>query len=696
MTIPDTTSNSLPPTEAPLLDVESLRVEYETDRGVVSAIRDISLTIERGAIHGVAGESGCGKSTLALSILRYLGTNGRIASGSITFDGQSLLDLSSKELRALRGNRIAHIPQDAGVSLNPSIRIGEQIAEVARLHQGLSDEEARQRTIETLESVNIAEPEYNINRYPHELSGGMQQRVVIAMALICDPELLILDEPTTGLDVTTQANILDLIQALNEEYQTSMLLISHDLGVISEIADRVSILYAGTVMETGPVEMVFESPSNPYTQGLLAAIPDVSTKDSLVPIPGRIPDPTNIPRGCAFANRCAFATKACWSDPIPLESVSETNVHRTRCLHWQEARNNPIQSEEPSERELERGERLLAARDVKKYFGKETMIDRLLGGNPPVKAVNGVDLDVYESETVSLVGESGCGKSTLGRTLLKLHEASDGTITFRGTDLGALSHDELKSFKSDAQIVFQNPNSTLNPRKTVYEELTRPLKLSTDLSHEERNARIGELLEQVGLGSEYASRYPHELSGGETQRVAIARAFASEPAFVVLDEPVSALDVSVQASILNMLESIRQEYGSSYLFISHDLSVVNHISDRIAVMYLGEVVEVGSRADVFTPPYHPYTRSLLSSVPSLEQDDDRDRIRLEGQVPSAREPPSGCPFQTRCPQKIGDICEREHPALEAVEDGDHRIACHLEREELEVPLDRSITQQNVD
>jgi len=669
-----------------VLSVDSLSVEFSTGRGPLKALRDVSFDVHEGELFGIAGESGSGKSTLALAILQYLSDNGEITQGDIYYKGTSLTGLSKKQITSLRGNEIAHIPQDPHKSLNPSLRVGRQIAETIVTHQDVSKSEAKSRTIEVLREVNISDPEYNYDRYPHELSGGMKQRILIAMALACNPSLLILDEPTTGLDVTTQTKILDLVNDLKQEYNTSIILITHDLGVIAETTDRMMILYAGEIMERGSVEEIFKDSANPYTQGLLTSIPDVDAKKELKPIPGKIPDLTDVPDGCIFADRCEFAEDACRSGPIAEESVSD-GEHYTRCRRWETVMENPIQQGELSKQvdDPQSLETLVDLDDVKKHFGEPGFFDRLLGNTERVRAVDGVSFDVKESESVGLVGESGCGKSTLGQTILRLIDITDGTVTFRGEDIHELEGSDLKEFRSEAQVVFQNPDSSLNPKKNIGEIIERPLKLFTDKDKDERREKVEELLNSVELGPDFVSRNPHELSGGEKQRVAIARAFAANPAFVVLDEPVSALDVSVQASIVNLLEGLRREYGTSFLFISHDLSVVNHISDRIAVMYLGKIAEVGTSEEIFQPPYHPYTRALLSSVPSTDPTEKSSPIHLEGDVPSARDTPNGCPFHTRCPQKIGDICENETPSLETVEGSDggsHRIACHLDESEM--------------
>jgi len=669
----------------PVLAVNDLSVEYRTGGDPVRAVRDVSIQVDAGETVGIAGESGSGKSTLALAILKYLGESGHVTSGDIQYEGRSIFDLSPKELRSIRGSEIAHVPQDPKTSLNPSIRVGNQIAEVLQTHRDLSRDAAMEQTYEVLREVNIPTPETNAKQYPHELSGGQQQRVLLAMALACQPQLLILDEPTTGLDVTTQAKILDLIEDLIDRREASVLLITHDLGVIAQIADRVGIMYAGEILERGETEAVFNSPANPYTQGLLASLPQGSGR-RLKPIPGQIGDLTDIPQGCVFADRCEFAEEECKHGDIEDEAVGGNTSHLTRCRRWEHAVENPIEPDTRFRTETQRAseEPLLEVNNVRKYFGEESIFDRLFGGEPPVKAVDGVSFDVHESETLGIVGESGCGKSTLGSVLLGLLPLTDGTISYDGQSISEMDSSTMKDFRSECQIVFQNPHSSLNPKHTVGQAIKRPLEMFTDRSESEQRERVAELLNQVGLNPDYASRYPRDLSGGEKQRVAIARAFSVNPSFVVLDEPVSALDVSVQASILNLLAQLREEYGSSYLLISHDLSVVNYISDRVAVMYLGKFAEVGPVESIFEPPYHPYTRALLSSIPSTDPTVNEDRIHLEGDVPSARDPPSGCPFHTRCPQKIGDVCERDVPGLNEIgsSKGSHRVACHLEEEEM--------------
>jgi peptide/nickel transport system ATP-binding protein len=670
-----------------LLSVDSLDVKFEVPDGTIHALRDVSLDVRKGETVGLAGESGSGKSTLALAIVRYLDANGWVDDGSITFEGEDLLSATDDDLRSIRGNRIAHVAQNPSRALNPSMRIGAQVRETIELHQDIASEaEATERVYEVLEQVNLPDPEGIAERYPHELSGGQQQRALLAIGLSCNPDLLILDEPTTGLDVTTQAKFLDLVEDLKSEYDAGILLITHNLGVISEIADRVNILYAGEMLEKGPVDEVFTAPANPYTQALLATTPEIGADKEVKPIPGRIPELDQIPDGCIFADRCEFATEECRAGDVEMATTDSDADHESRCLHWQDVVENPVDVPEKSASHRTAGDVILRVDDLSKYYDEGGFVQNLLGDHDPVQAVSDVSLEIREAEAVGLVGESGCGKSTLGRTLLKLHEATNGSIEYDGRDVDALSKRELNEFRSECQIIFQDPEASLNPNRSVFEILERPLKLFTEQAASERRQRAEELLNQVNLGRDIIDKKPHELSGGQQQRVAIARAFAADPSLIVLDEPVSSLDVSVQASILNLLEELREEYGTSYLLISHDLSVIETICDRVAVMYLGEVIEAGSTGQIFDPPYHPYTRALLSSIPTLDPHEEKNRVRLEGDVPNARNPPSGCSFHTRCPQKIGSVCESDDPRLEGRDDG-HCIGCHLDDEEMAAPLD---------
>ncbi len=678
-----------------LLNVDSLNVEFRVAGGSIKALRDVSMTIDEGETVGVVGESGSGKSTLALAIVRYLDNNARVPSGTIEFKGRDMYALSKEELKGIRGNELAHVAQNAARALNPSLTIGAQIREAIELHQDVSGkEEAMERVYEVLAEVNIPNPPGTAERYPHELSGGQQQRALIAMGLSCNPDCLILDEPTTGLDVTTQAKLLDLIEELKTESEVGIMLITHNLAVVSQIADRVYILYAGEMMEYGRVDEVFNEPSNPYTQALLATTPEQGKNKELRPIPGQIPELEEVPDGCIFADRCDFATDDCRTGDIPLESLSES--HSTRCIRTETVLENPIEVETAPIRTSTPGDTILEAKGLSKYYDQGTFLQNWLQDHEPVKAVQDVDIAVGEGETMGLVGESGCGKSTLGRVLLGLHDATEGEVLYRGTSLQELSKTQRREFNSECQIVFQDPEASLNPRKKIKGVIARPLKLFTDLDEAGRDERVTELLEQVNLPKDLKEKYPHEISGGQQQRVAIARAFATNPSLIVLDEPVSSLDVSVQASILDLLLELQDEYGTSYLVVSHDMGVIEAIADRLAVMYLGEIAEQGLLDEVVEPPFHPYTRSLLSAIPDLDPDVEETRLRLEGDVPDARNPPSGCSFHTRCPQKIGEECEAEVPHLEAVDpDGEgpyHEIACHHALEDISQPLDAPLSE----
>ena len=669
----------------PILQVKNLSVDFRTKKGVVRAVRDTSFSVDKRQISGLAGESGSGKSTIALAIMRYLGRNGRITQGQILFKGKDILKKSEDDLRKIRGNEIAMVYQDPQNALNPSVRTGKQIAETMQLHQHLSRKEAWKRSLELLAMVNMPDPLYNAKRYPHQLSGGMQQRVIIAMALSCNPSLLIMDEPTTGLDVTIQARIIDLVVELKEQINASILYITHDLSVIAHISDRVAIIYAGEIVESGPVDEIFYNTSHPYTKGLLDAIPKVDSQEGFKPIKGKLPDIVNVPPGCIFASRCDYEEKLCTKSKPILEAIHDT--HYVKCFKKVQVQHIVEKQRMEVAGPLRRGlqqtqDTLLEVERLAKYFGDAGFFARLLGFDvQSVKAVDNISLDIKAGEILALIGESGCGKSTLGLCLLKLLRITDGQIRFEGQNLERLSKRELRDFRKASQIVFQHPDSSLNPRRTIGSILQNSLK-PFGIRGPERKERVARLLEAVNLDRDYQYRRPRELSGGEKQRIAIARAFALAPQFVVLDECTSSLDVSIQASILRLLIELQEETHSSYLFISHDLSVVRHIADRIGVMYLGKLVEIGKAEDIFNPPYHPYTKALLSSILPPEPSPLRHRIRLEGPVPSARKVPSGCRFHTRCPDKIGSVCEKKAPPLTEAAD-EHYIACWTPIEELE-------------
>jgi len=653
----------------PVLDVRALSVQFETNDGPLRVLRDVSLQVARGETVGLAGESGSGKTTLGYTILQALAPTARITGGAILFEGRDLLGVGEDELRRLRGRRIAMVYQDPRSALNPTMRVGAQIAEVLEIHERAPARAARRRAQELLELVNIADPASVARHYPHELSGGMQQRAVIAMALAGGPSLLILDEPTTGLDVTTQARILELVADLKRRVGAAILYISHDLAVIAQVADRVGVLYAGELVEVAPTADLFAQPIHPYTRGLLDALPHLDGVRGLAPIEGRFPRLTDLPPGCVFAPRCDFVAPACTVATPALETVALER--RARCVRWPTVLATPRRStSEAIERAAVTSDvPLLAFEHVSKHFGGAGAVARWLGvGAPPVRAVDDVSFDVRADEVFALVGESGCGKTTLGRLAVRLLRPTAGRVRFAA------------SKPTDAQIVFQHPDSSLNPMKRIGPSLARPLVLR-GLRRRERGRRVRELLESVRLDPDYGARWPAALSGGEKQRVAIARALAMAPQFVVLDEPVSALDVSTQASIIRLLAELRRTLSASYLMISHDLSLVRHVAARVGVMYLGRLVEIGAVDEVFRAPSHPYTRALLSAVPRPDPAVPGRPIRLEGNVPSAQHPPTGCRFHTRCPQKIGRVCEEAEPPW-ARASATHWIACHIPIAEL--------------
>jgi peptide/nickel transport system ATP-binding protein len=656
------------------LVLSDLDVAYRVRGRDRRVLRGLSLTIGRGEAYGLVGESGCGKSTAALAAVRYLPRNGKVASGSITVDGRDLLSLREGELRELRANTVSMVYQDPGRALNPSIRIGRQVAEVFRL-RGLGQADAFRQAAAILGRVQIADPGPVMERYPHQLSGGMQQRVAIAMAIAINPTLLILDEPTTGLDATVEAEVLDLIARLRGEYSTSILFISHNLGVIARMCDRVGVLYAGRLVEEGTTSEVLHAPRHPYTVGLLRCLPRRGRRKDhgrLDTIPGFLPAPGAAIAGCVFAERCALADDHCRQvEP----ALIELGDHRSRCHYHDKAPGLPraTPSDLAAPLEIDRGHRpMLSTRKVTKSF---------TAGHHALRALVDISLDLWPGETLGLVGESGSGKTTFAKMLLGLYAPDEGSlIELDGEALPGRIKERSQTQIKAVQIVFQNPDSALNRSHPVRHLVGRALSKLAGVPRAARKARLLALTRAVRLADRYLAMRPKQLSGGLKQRVAIARAFAGDPRVIVCDEPTSALDVSVQAAILNLLADLQAERRVSYVFISHDLGVVRYLSDRIAVLYLGRLMEIGPAERVFAGPHHPYTEALLSAVPSIDGQ-RRERIRLSGEIPSAINPPSGCVFHTRCPRKLGAICESQEPALIEADSG-HHIRCHIPVAEL--------------
>jgi peptide/nickel transport system ATP-binding protein len=657
----------------PAIQLEDLEVVYRV-RGVDrSVLRGVSLTIGRGDSYGLVGESGCGKTTAAFAIMRALPRNGRVVSGSIRVNGEDLLGMGQAGVRKLRATTLSMVYQNPAAALNPTIRIGAQVGEVFEL-MGFEKSEAQERARNILAKVQISDPVRVMRRYPHQLSGGMQQRVVIAMALAKDPTLLILDEPTTGLDATVEAEVLELIAALRQEFGTSVLFISHNLAVIAKMCEQVGVLYAGRVVEEGPADQVFRDPRHPYTVGLLRCIPRGGVRKDETPldtIPGFLPRMGAEIQGCVFAPRCGLVQEICRQEEPPLYPIG--NGRTSRCYFHEQAHLVPRTS--PAQLVAHRqgnGTAILTLEHAGKTYRQE---------GQDVHALSDITLAIRPGEILGLVGESGSGKTTLARVLLGLTSPDAGSqLELEGTALAPRVQRRSEEQVRAVQVVFQNPDSALNRRFSVRRIIGRALFKLRGLRGKQRDERARELATSVRFDESLLAVRPSQLSGGLKQRVAIARAFAGDPKVVLCDEPTSALDVSVQAAILNLLAELQSEQGVTYLFISHDLGVVRYISDRIAVLYLGRLMELGDAETVFKPPHHPYTEALLSAVPTLGGE-ERPRIRLEGEVPSAAEPPSGCVFHTRCPRYLGPICEEEEPPLQEAEPG-HFKRCHIPIDEL--------------
>ena len=688
---PDASADARPAHDGPILEIENLSISFFTRLREIPAVMDFSCTVMPGEAMGLVGESGCGKSTVALGVMRDLGVNGRIVGGTIRFKGRDLTAMSPEELRRIRGSEIAMIYQEPMASLNPAMRIGRQLMEVPRIHEGTGADEARRMALQVVADVKLPDPERILDAYPHQLSGGQQQRIVIAMALMSKPALLILDEPTTALDVTVEAGIVELVKGLGEKYGTSMLFISHNLGLVLDTCDRLCVMYSGEAVETGSIADVFDRMRHPYTQALFRSIPlPTANKSSrpLVAIPGNFPLPHERPPGCNFGPRCDyFEAGRCDAREIPMFGVSGDERHDTRCLRFEEIDWNAPPKDIVTKERSTAGKVVLRMEDLKKYY--EVAANALFGGSGEKKVVRAnetLSFEARESETLAIVGESGCGKSTFAKVLMGLETATGGKIMIdnRSIEDVPIEKRDTKTV-ADVQMVFQNPFDTLNPSMTVGRQIIRALEIfRVGKTEEDRRTRMLELLDLVKLPREFADRMPRQLSGGQKQRVGIARAFAGDARIVVADEPVSALDVSVQAAVTDLLMDIQREHKTTLLFISHDLSIVRYLADRVMVMYLGHVVELGTTDEVFAPPYHPYTEALLSAVPIADTRVEKKRIVLEGDIPSAMNPPPGCPFQTRCRWKkevAGDKCETEVPPQKRFPTG-HQIKCWLTDEQM--------------
>ena len=655
-----------------ILDINHLQVRFETFDGVFSAVNDVSLSLGHNESIGIIGESGCGKSTLSFAVMKYLANNASV-DGSIRFKGEELLEKSEKEMEAFRGNRIAMVFQNPYSSLNPALTIGFQLDEVGIHHQKLSKQKARHATLEALGMMNIGDPQGIVRRYPHQVSGGIQQRICIAMAILCRPDLMILDEPTTALDVTTEAVILDSIKELREKLSMSLMYISHDMGVINKVAEHVVVMYNGEIVERGPKNQIFENPTHPYTRALINCMPRggvVKENTKLNTIPGYVRRRGALESGCPFVDRCEKRNDTCESK-YGIREVGER--HFAAC-------DRAYATDVPDilkEKLIPRPRTTSLALNSHKELLKIENLHKVYGARRKVYAVNGIDVTVHPESVIGVVGESGCGKSTTGHMVSGLYKPTKGTIMFDGTDISIAWNKRSKDTLKKIQLIFQNPGRSLNPSHTVEQIIARPMKRLANMHNAtERRQRIVDMLKKVDLGKEYLEKKPKQLSGGEQQRVAIARALSISPDLIVCDEPTSALDVSVQASVLNLLNDLQLETHAAYMFISHDLNVINYLSDYIMVMYAGKICEYGKRDEVMAPPFHPYTEALLSAMPEVDPTKQKKVIEITGQLPDPAKKPKGCPFAGRCHKQVGEICEREYPPMVRLSDT-HYYHCHI-------------------
>jgi peptide/nickel transport system ATP-binding protein len=678
----------------PILHVEGLEVVYHTHVGPLKALHDVSFDVQPGEMLALVGESGCGKSTVASSLLHLLPPNGEITAGTMVFRGQDLRTLDTAAFRELRGTEMAMIFQDPTTSLNPVFTVGTQMHDIRRAHPEQLEggqKELRNQIVAMLEQVGIPDAEERVDQFPHEFSGGMRQRIMIAMALMSKPGLLIADEPTSSLDVTMEAQIVELIQILRQQYDTSLLFISHDLGVVAQLCERVAVMYAGRIVEQGDVFSIFDDPQHPYTQALLASVPSRHTRGHrLATIPGVVPSLLNLPRGCKFSDRCAYVQPVCEEREPDFEGVAGRGV---RCHRYSPGSGYAIATVTPTAGEVSPDTRgvaqsgatprpegtqpdvLLEVRNLSTHFVEDRNIFERVLRRPiqAVRAVNDVSLQIERGETLGLVGESGCGKTTLSRTVLGLQPATAGQIVYEGRDISTIPRAELRRLRSRIQMIFQDPYSGLSPRLTVSYLLTEAYKIHR-VPKEERYS-VGQLLSMVGLSEELANKYAHEMSGGQARRVGIARAISLHPDFLIADEPTSGLDVSVAASILNLLKDLADRLGLTYMVITHNLNLVGYIADRVAVMYLGRLVELGPTERIFEAPAHPYTQALLSAVsePDPRQRREGRRLLLKGEIPSPKNPPPGCCFSSRC-SRCTDNCDEAMPELLEIEP-EHLVAC---------------------